>query len=515
VRLLSLRLSGNMSERAPRYPDWKAPEEDGKLVIWPDPASLPAQTLDNARRLASAHSTRIQGLPLPELRSETRAEIGVSSTDQPLVATGHQTELYHAGVWAKLALLKQVSRLVNGRAFHFAVDTDSPKHLNFRWPGRSLPITQDPSISSAAWTGLLSAPSAAHARSLREQLAHDSAAFGYQPAGSDFLKSLADLAPAGLDLPGALTRSMQELDRSLGLQHTATTVSPLLAMQGYLIFVTHLLSRAGAFAASYNRALGMFRRAHGVRTVSRPMPDLFSSADSMETPFWLDDLASGRRLRPSVFPREGAFVLELLSGDEFVFSTTVDAWQSAEDLGRWLKRTNHRLSPRALTLTMFLRLLIADQFVHGIGGGRYDQVTDDIIADFFQLQPPTFSVTTATLLLPQAAGRTRACTSCVIQDGHQLRHRVLGASKMELVRAIDELPRRSPERAALFSSMQQQRKSALIANPALASWQQRLRDTRLREAEDKVIFDRELFYAIQPRDRLEQLIGQYAESFSS
>jgi len=43
---------------------------------------------------------------------------------QHLIATGHQTELHHPGVWAKNALIDAVAGKLGGRAFHFAVDTE-------------------------------------------------------------------------------------------------------------------------------------------------------------------------------------------------------------------------------------------------------------------------------------------------------------------------------------------------------------------------------------------------------
>jgi hypothetical protein len=45
-------------------------------------------------------------------------------------------------------------------------------------------------------------------------------------------------------------------------------------------------------------------------------------------------------------------------------------------------------------------LFLADLFIHGIGGAKYDQVTDQIIFEFFGQQPPLFSIATATLGLP-------------------------------------------------------------------------------------------------------------------
>src|SRR5205085_11199692 len=60
----------------------------------------------------------------------------------------------------------------------------------------------------------------------------------------------------------------------------------------------------------------------------------------------------------------------------------------------------HALRPRALTLTLFARLCLGDFFIHGIGGGKYDEVTDAIIRDYFGLDPPAYQVLSATLHLP-------------------------------------------------------------------------------------------------------------------
>ena len=33
------------------YPDWKAPAEDSALVVWPDPAQILRNAVENHRRL--------------------------------------------------------------------------------------------------------------------------------------------------------------------------------------------------------------------------------------------------------------------------------------------------------------------------------------------------------------------------------------------------------------------------------------------------------------------------------
>jgi hypothetical protein len=46
---------------------------------------------------------------------------------------------------------------------------------------------------------------------------------------------------------------------------------------------------------------------------------------------------------------------------------------------------------------------LGDFFIHGIGGGKYDEVTDAIIRNYFGLEPPAYQVLSATLYLPLAA----------------------------------------------------------------------------------------------------------------
>jgi hypothetical protein len=497
------------------YPDWKAPKTDGDLLIWPEPDDVLAQTRENHRRLSTASDVLVQGVPLPELRRRMRAWIGHADDAQPLIATGHQTELYHAGVWAKDALTHAAARRLDAQAYHFAVDTDSPKHLHLRWPGRSEPITDDPNLASAEWAGLVDAPTPRHVQGLESTFAEAAHAWDFTPAAHSFLESLRRLAIEPSPLPVALTNATHELDWSLGLRHHALVMSPVWTSEPYLVFLHHLLGRARQFARDYNASLAEYRAAHDVRTPTRPMPDVAVFDEAVEAPFWLDHLGSGHRARPSVFDQDGSFVLKLNDGDEFAFDPAADAWEAAGRLAVWMRTHDVRLAPRALTLTTFFRLLLADNFVHGIGGGRYDQVTDRLIARHFHLPPPAFAVTTATLYLPQAVGRTRACLSCIEQEGHRLRHALIGAErKRELVAAINAAPRNSQERRHAFYAMHRQLKAAEAAgHPSLKKWEQRLRDAERRDAEDAQLFDRELFYAIQPRERLSASIDRYAAAF--
>ena len=405
--------------------------EDGGHLIWPEPAPTPPrhhrQRPPPLRRPRHARAERAAARAAPR---DCASGSATATTPAPLIATGHQTELYHPGVWVKNVLIHLAAEKLGGQAYHFAVDTDEPKHLSLRWPGGSVPLTDGP--LAASWSGLLDAPSPEHVSRIEREFECRGGRVGFRAAGrrgfSASMRRLAledepklaagaDEQPARAGLgAGAAAPRAACFRRCAGASRTSCSCTTC--------------SRAPARSPrTTTRRSAAYRRANKVRTPGRPMPDLNASDDECEVPFWLDELATGARFR-RVGGAHGRPLGAARAGRRATTSSSSTPRPTAGTRRRrllaWLRRNDLRLSPRALTLTMLLRLLVADQFVHGIGGGRYDQVTDALIARHFDLEPPRFAVTTATLYFPGAAGRTRACMACVMQEGHRLRHNVLG-----------------------------------------------------------------------------------------
>ena len=510
-----------MNHTFSRYADWKAPDEDGQLLLWPDPSTLLRQTTENRRSLSNSKAL-IQNVPLSELRQRQRHWVGHTQDDQPLIATGHQTELYHPGVWVKDALTNALARKLGGRPWHFAVDTDAPKHLHLRWPGGSMPITDDERLNTAAWSGLLHSPTPAHVGEIEVALQEARDSWDFEPMAGGFLASLKLLALQHLPLPAGLTGAVQQLDLSLGLRQQALLLSPVWTCEPYLVFVHHLLARPGPFAAEYNTALAGYRKEQGITSQGRPMPDLEVGPDEIETAFWLDDLDGDSRRRLMVRRVEGGWALSISKGrapqsgrlnglsdeDAFVFRGSTPGYDAAARLLEYLRQHHLRIAPRALPLTMFFRMFLADQYVHGIGGGRYDQVTDCIIAGHFGIDPPRFSVTTATLYFPAARGQKRVSLRPLLQEGRRLRHGSFWREKRNLADRIATLPRRSRERSALFSEMHANL-ARQASSDTLREWSVRLDHATREQMRQKAVFDRELFFGIQPEDRLRELISRY------
>jgi hypothetical protein len=492
-----------MSVGSSDYADWKAPDEDGQILIWPDAATIMRQTGENHRLLSNC-SAPIQNVPLSELRRRQRHWIGHGEDDQPLIASGHQTELFHPGVWAKDVMSNAVARKLGGRAWHFSVDTDSPKHLHLRWPGGSVPMTDDPRLNSAAWIGLLRAPSAAHLFEVESTFREAELGWDFSPMVGKFLEALKRASAEEQSLVGALTSAIHELDWTLGLRHDELLVSLMCGCEPWLVFAHHLLARAEQLAGHYNGALSEYRVEQRIASPGRPMPDLLTGGDRVETPFWLDDLAKDSRERLFV-TRAGVGVWRLR---DFEFDPAAEGFEAAAKLHERLNEHRLRIWPRALTLTTFFRLLLADQFVHGIGGARYDRVADRLIARFFGIEPPRFCVTTATLYFPAARGERRVNLRPLLQEGRRLRHGSFSKEKRELASRIATLPRHSPARRELFNEMHTKLAQHLGSN-GMREWSARMERATQEQMRQKTLFDRELFFAIQPEERLQEVLSRY------
>ena len=104
-----------------------------------------------------------------------------------------------------------------------------------------------------------------------------------------------------------------------------------------------------------------------------------------------------RRQRLYVRFRDDQVLLSNLSGWEFTCSLAkVD-----ESISK-LKEEGILIRPRALTTTLFSRLILSDLFLHGIGGAKYDQLTNLLAQRFFEVELPDFQTVTATFNLPNS-----------------------------------------------------------------------------------------------------------------
>ena len=380
------------------------PQRSGEVVCVPPPETFLAAARGNAERLDAA-DVHLAGMGLREVRSRMRQRVvreaaryaaelslplpGDWQTSGPLIGTGHQPFVFHPGIWTKQLLVARFAG--QATVVNMPVDCDAAEDVGVDVPVLSdglrivretllradvdAPYEALPAPSSADWQRFLQRIDAG----LRTLPHH-----GVQEIFSSFRERTARLAAP--DLGGFLTlaRRLHE-----GLRpYAELPVSRLTRTPEFRLFVAHILRDADRFASSYNRHLDAYRERYNVRSAAQPFPNLWQDGPRTELPFWI--IRDGRR-RPVFVERAGGRV-KVWAGEEDVAQIPV----RGEPVGL----DDVEIRPKALALTAFKRICIVDFFIHGVGGARYDRVTDAVLQDFFNLTPPSYAVVTSTLHLP-------------------------------------------------------------------------------------------------------------------
>jgi hypothetical protein len=231
--------------------------------------------------------------------------------------------------------------------------------------------------------------------------------WGFEPVLADFWRDVLKQVPRTPLIGERFAAARRTLERRLGIAPLEVPMSRLCQTTPFVWFLHFICRDLERFHSIYNDAVQTYRRDHGIRSRNHPVPDLAMDGDWLETPFWA--WRRGQTRRHKLFLRKTTSDWSLRFGSE-----TLVGWPAGIDAPEMLKHFEQglKIRPRALTTTMFARLFLADVFIHGIGGGIYDALTDRIIERFWNIEAPRYLIVSATLLLPlvrdsQAASRAK------------------------------------------------------------------------------------------------------------
>jgi hypothetical protein len=119
------------------------------------------------------------------------------------------------------------------------------------------------------------------------------------------------------------------------------------------------------------------------------------------------------------------------------------------------------LAPRALLLTGLMRLAACELFIHGLGGERYDRITELWLGKWLgKSLAPTAMVTSTMRLRIPGSWPTEESIARATWTAHRSRHDplILGdaaraSAKQELLKRINAAPRKSRDRAELYREL--------------------------------------------------------------
>ncbi|MDZ7616804.1 MAG: hypothetical protein U1E05_07365 [Patescibacteria group bacterium] len=417
----------------------RAPAEDGGVLFEPPPGELDALLAEN-RVIRTGWQCELLGKSVAELSRQGREELlraalaytrryrdvpaPPAGSNPEFLLAGHQPELFHPGVWLKNFALGAMAHSRGAMAVNLLVDTDTAKSV-------SLPI---PTVASGKpqWT---SVPFDRADASLpfEERAILDPAVFqGFGKRAAEAIGPLvanpmvkrfwplaceraAELGNLGL----AIAQARHFWEAEWGLETLEVPQSKVASTGSFRWFAASLLAEFSRFREVFNETVGCYRRKHGVRSAAHPFPDLSERDGWLETPFWIWTTADPRRRPLFATFHNGQVVIADGESREFPLPLTPegDGAAAVERLAA-LEAAGVKIRPRAITTTLWARLALSDLFVHGIGGAKYDEVTDQLFERLFGTRPPRLVVVSGTLLLPSAGA------SVSIQRNRELRQRL-------------------------------------------------------------------------------------------
>lgn len=344
-----------------------------------------------------------------------RSQLGLP-TDQPIVLSGHQAQLWHPGILAKRFAAEHIARAHDAHAAWLVVDQDD----------------NDP--------GALSFPAQPNGRWQRVDTTLIPKKHKPRPGTPTSL--VPAFAPRASETPPAsivaerFDRALAALAEHAGAPSAAAQVT--LATGDFLghsvepIFATDFV-KSDAYRALVDEIAGDPDRCRGALNAAI-----------------------------AAHPRSG---LRPLRDDELPLWTITDLGTRAVAKARGPQ--THPLFPRGLLMTLFARLFLCDLFIHGTGGLAYEPVADDWLARWQPssldgLTPAPFMAITADLTLPLS--REGVPTKQDVAEAAWLAHTARHApglvgdesterTRRQLAARIDQRPRHHPDRDTLYREL--------------------------------------------------------------
>lgn len=371
--------------------------------------------VDENRATSAGWAFEISGIPALAVRETARSEalrgaeefsrrVGLDVAPagpptSPILMTGHQPEIYHPGVWVKDFLVQRLAEEVGGTGVDLVVDTDSFESLGIASPCL-VPEARRcrhelVSGSKESCYACTPVPAVEELDAFCHAVDRDLATL---PAPAvrrhfdSFCGLLRDASGRAQNVGELVTIARRRYEAVAHTDYLELPVSALSTGSAFGLLVAHIAEDAHRFADCYNAELEAFRAITGARSPAQPFPDLEIHDGRVELPLWYLEGNSRRRVWSE---RRGGITVLLSDGVELASLER----RSDGELGS-LEARGGILAPKALLLTLFARVFVADLFVHGVGGARYDQVTDGVVRRYFGIEPPRFAVASMTMYLP-------------------------------------------------------------------------------------------------------------------
>lgn len=413
----------------------KVPQKNKQIFLSPSGGKI-GSLLEENKKIFSQYSFTILNQSFKEVRKKSRKEViqralrfskkfdsnieeKINPAYQYIIQSGHQPVFFHPGIWIKNIFLNKLIKsplLDKSLGLNIILDNDICKDLNLSLPVLSSNgnlIVEEISFLSSTLTPNLPF----------EEYPCPSLEFIAKFA-RDVIRRLKPLESENKDILNNFKnfiRCLENSSRSFNQNYTRGNLGEFLGLarrlyekeiepayleipfsqisdsDEFLSFFLEIIKNIKPFSEIYNKKLDEYRKLFKIRNRAHPSPNLMIKENFIEVPFWIWREGDQRRKIFILREKEKNYLYNDSYGK--IFHIEKDSLKSLSSLKTFLKEKKLKIRPKALLLTLYNRLFISDLFIHGLGGAKYDLVTDEIIREFFKVEPPHFLVVSCTLYL--------------------------------------------------------------------------------------------------------------------
>lgn len=414
---------------------FKVPQKNKQIFLSPSVDKI-SSLLEENKIIFSQYSFKILNQPFKEVRKNSRKgvirealrfskkfdpDIGekIDTAYQYIIQSGHQPVFFHPGIWIKNIFLNELLKsplLDKSLGLNIILDNDICKDLNLSLPvlpsNGNLKLEKVNFLSSTLTPNLpfeeYPCPSLELITKFNRDIIHRLKSL--ESENKDILNNFRNFAQCLENSSRFCNQNYTRgnLGEFLGLArhlyeqeiepaYLEIPFSQICNSDEFLSFFLEITKNIESFSKTYNNKLDECRKLFKIRNRTQPSPNLIIKENLIEVPFWIWKEGDQRKNIFILREKEKNYLYNNSCGKIFLIEK--DGVKYLLSLKTLLKERGLKIRPKALLLTLYNRLFISDLFIHGLGGAKYDLVTDEIIREFFKVEPPHFLVVSCTLNL--------------------------------------------------------------------------------------------------------------------
>lgn len=349
------------------------------LSIWPASVRFNRKILTEHQPNLCQYRNNLLILAFEYTKCLTGKEVEYDIT-KPVIATGHQPNWHHCGIFIKSLLADQLAKRMDGLFIHIVVDHDTCD------TSMDLPVSTHSKIPPDITLKRIKP----EPNRIQKFLIHS---LSCSPQNALLKSCWADTKVFRNNrlISESITSMQAALYQNLSINAIYLPVSMIADSGVFQDFLACLLKDVSSFVAHYNTAVSTLKASTDISTLQTI--DIKDCSFS-ELPFWL---LTPENKKSSLFVSSDQDHSISIACDSSILVNTrsTDVNQALEKL----KQKGYSVRPKAVALTLFVRLYLADWFIHGAGGARYEFITDYLLRHFFRIDNLSYGAAALTSFL--------------------------------------------------------------------------------------------------------------------